>query len=459
VKIAHAHRTTQPVPQKDPSQAEYRELIAPKPDDRVEIGQDTAPVRELRSMTEAKNALSLLDYHPDIDPFVATVAGGIYAGKVSDPKDAQKISLELPKYYEREFEVELGLQHGPEAPLLVILPGIYGERDGGFNTLTKKTAHERGMNYLVIPNALGDDALDDGPKFHPGNPGLESEMVVDILKMMKERHPDHFDKVSITGYSYGGLLAANVVRADEEAHNEEQRLITGGMFAVSPPEDLYDSMRELDGLRLDYADGAGSVLGTVLKYRKDVKKFGYQNFPLSELAQRGKGENITEIKISDKYGSRNDMEDMVPRVDRMFGHNAIPRMNPLDPDTNRKRREMLDAMNYLWYSSDWFSKDSWLVARGLTPEAMADEYSYKNALNKIERTPALTLVSRDDYIINQDNVRTYEQLAAQNEPLEATKVLETGGHVGALFNPEVRGVLADFTFATAERPGDFKENP
>ena len=215
-------------------------------------------------------------------------------------------------------------------------------------------------------------------------------------------------------------------------------------------------MRELDGLRRDYAEGAGSVLGTVLKYRKDVKKFGYENFPQSELARRGPGENITEIKISDKYGSRNDMEDMVPRVDQMFDHNAIPRPNPLDPDQNRKRRAMLDAMNYLWYSNDWFAKDSWLVERGLTPEAMADEYSYKKALDSIERTPTLTLVSRDDYIINQRNVETYEDLAAQNEPLEATKLLTTGGHVGALFNPEVRGVLADFTYAVAERPGDFK---
>jgi pimeloyl-ACP methyl ester carboxylesterase len=456
LKITHCHKPAQPVPQKDPSQSEFDELIGPRPDDRVEIGQDTPPAKDIQDMDQARRALAGLDYHRDIDPFVATVAGGIYAGKVDDPDDAVKVLLDLPEYYDDKFEVEAGLQHGPDAPMLVILPGIYGDRDGGFNTLMKKTAHERGMNYLTIPNSLSEDALDDDAKFHPGNPGLESQIVLDVLRLMKERNPEHFDKVSIAGYSYGGLLAANAVRADEETFNDEERLITGGMFAVSPPENLYDSMRELDGLRQEYAKGAGSVLGTVLKYRKEVKKFGYENFPQSEVAKRGTGENITEIKISDKYGSRNDMEDMVPTVDRRFGHNAIPKWDIRYPGRNKKRAEMLDSMNYLWYSGDWFSKDSWLVERGLTPQALAQEFSFKNALDKIGRTPALTLVSRDDYIINQSNVKTFDKLAKQNEPLEATRVLENGGHVGALFNPDVRGALADFTYATAEHPEDFR---
>lgn len=449
----------QPVPQRDPSQAEFDSLVGPRPDDKVEIGQDTPPRHEIRNMEQARQMLEGLRYHPGIDPFVATVAGGVYAGKVDDPKDAQKLELNLPRYYDESFELEAGLQHGPDAPMLVILPGIYGDRSGGYNTLIKKTAHERGMNYLVIPNALSQDALDDEARFHPGNPRLEAEMVLDVLKTLKEQNPDFFDKVSISGYSYGGLLAANVVRADEEKFSEDNRLITGGMFAVSPPENLYDSMKELDQLRLDYAKGADSVVGTVAKYRKEVKKYGYQNFFQSELARRGPGDNTTEIKISDKYGSRNDMEEMVPRVDERFGHNAIPKWDPRYPGRNRQRAEMLDSMNYQWYSKDWFAKDSWVVERGLTPKSMAEEYSFKSAMDKIERTPALTLLSRDDYIINPKNVATFDTLASQTEEFEATKLLRTGGHVGALFNPEVRGVLADFTYAAAENPENFKGRP
>lgn len=429
-------------------------MTKPLPNDRIKIGEDTpAEKRVFTSMAEAKEALSSVDYHAEIDPFVATVAGGIYARKADRPDDAKTLKLELTNYYKKDFEVEIGLQHGPEAPLLVILPGIYGSRDGGFNTLVKKTAHERGMNYLVIPNALGDDALDDDPLYHPGNPRLEAKLVLDILSKLKDSKPEYFDKVSITGYSYGALLAANTVRADEE--DPESRLVTGGMFAISPPANLNDSMLELDGLREQYAEGAGSIISTTLKYRRETKKYGYERFPESDVANRGPGSNITEIKMSDLYGSRNDMKDLVDRIDEMFDHNQLPPV-PWEPWKENKRKKILEKMTYSQYSSDWFAKDSWLTERGLTPEAMAEEYSFAKAINAIQATPVLTLTSADDYIVNEKNVQTFRELENQDEPLESTSVIDSGGHVGVLFNPEARGILADFTFSTAENPENFR---
>ena len=447
MKVAPSHLTRTSKPQL-PTRTEFLDLFTKDPTDRVRIGEDTPPSKDFQSMAEAKEALRSLSYHESLDPFVATVAGGIYAGKADAPEGAETLKLKLPLHYQEDFEVEFGNQHGPGAPVLVILPGVYAGRDSGFGTLLKKTAHERGMNYLVIPNPLGQDALDDKPIFHPGNPALESEIVLEILEDLKNQMPDYFDKVSLAGYSYGALLGANAVRHDEEQNPGEDRLITGGLFAVSPPQDLYDSMRELDGLREHYAEGAGSIVQTVLKYKKDVKDFGYQNFPLSELAQRGAGTNITEIKISDHYGSRDEMKDMVASVDRHFGHDSIPRWG-------RERGRILDAMTYHQYSEQWASKDAWLVERGFTPESLADEYSFQRAMDEIGDTPIMTLVSADDYIINAENVSTFRDLASQEQPLEATMVLENGGHVGTLFNPQVRGTLADFVYSTAAFPDLF----
>lgn len=438
-----------------PTQQEWEEMTRPQPHDRVRIGEDTPPEqRDFHSMSEARLALGEVSYHEGIDPFVATVAGGIYARKADSPKGADDIRLYLPKYYKKDFEVEVGLQHGPDAPMLVILPGIFGSRDGGFNTLVKKSAHERGMNYMVIPNALGDDALDDAPLFHPGNPRLEAEMVLDILRELKAQKPDFFDRVSISGYSYGALLAANVVRADEESPDE--RLVNGGMFAISPPENLYDSMRELDGLREQYAQGADSIISTTLKYRRETRKYGYDRFPESEVAQRGEGTNITEIKMSDLYGSRNDMKDMVDRIDEMFEHDLLPPV-PWEPWKENERKKILENMTYVQYSGDWFAKDRWLQERHLTPQQMATDYSFSQAIKNIRDTPILSLSSADDYIVNDRNVEAFRQLEAEEEPLEEMKVLDTGGHVGVLFNPRVRGLLVDFTYSTAAHPEKFEQ--
>ena len=430
------------------------------PDDNVDIGED-APIttRVFRNMTEAKASLAELTFH-DIDPFVASVAGGIYAGKVKGPKDGVKLKLKMPEFYKKSFEVELGLQHGPNAPMTVILPGIFGDGKGGLATLLKKTAHERGMNYLVIPNALSSESMKDDPVNHPGNPGLEADMVVDLLKDMKQNYPEHFDQVSITGYSYGALLAANIARRDEELHADGDRVVTGGVFAVSPPEDLYDSMLELDGLRERYRKGAGSIIGRALKYRKQVKKYGYERFMESSVAERGPGSNITEIKISDLYGSRNGMKKMVDQVDTHFRHRKLPRRRnggPRKPPGPDRRKQALNRMTYEKFSDKWFSEDKWLVEQGLTPESMADGYSFNKALESIENTPVLTLVSADDYILNDTNVSTYRELESGNESLEATRVLETGGHVGVLFNPDVRQTMVDFLYSTASHPERFDQ--
>lgn len=462
MQITHRHkfpqnRSTQP--QGTPTQAEYEQLIGPLPSDHVAIGED-APntTRIFQNMAEAKASLAELSYHGSVDPFVASVAGGTYAGKVDEPSDATTLKVEMRHYYEKDFEIEVGLQHGPDAPMTVILPGIYGDRDGGFNTLLKKTAHERGMNYLVIPNALSGDAMADDPIDHPGNPGREAEIIVDVLKALKKYSPEHFDQVSLTGYSYGALLGANIARRDEEIHTDEERVVTGGLFAVSPPDDLYDSMLELDGLREQYKKGAGSIIGTALKYRREVKKHGYERFPEAEVAERGPGTNITEIKIADLYGSRNEMKKMVSRVDSHFGHRKLPRRRPGGPKRppgRDRRKEALDKMTYKEYASGWFAEDKWLIEKGMTPESMADEFSFKKALDTIERTPVLTLLSADDYIINETNVATFRELEAADEKLEATRVLDTGGHVGVLFNPEVRQTLVDFLYSTAKHPENF----
>ena len=446
------------------SQDNWERLIGPRIwDHEVEvtpgINVHRIPAETITAARERVDQLTFLD----IDPFVASVANAVDARSAPSVKGGETVKLRVPGY-DKKFEVELGFPNGEGAPLLVLLPGIYGDAGGAQTKALKADAVERGMNYLVIPNALGKEAMKDAPENHPGNPRLEAMVAYDILTQVADQYPEHFKQVSVAGYSYGGLLGANLVRYEEELAEMvpgAERLINGSLVAISPAENLSHSMQELDGLRVHYEEGqGGSVIWNGLKYRRHVRRYGYENFSESELAQRRDGNNNTEVKLSDLYGSRNNMKDMIDRVDRQFDHDRLPLNRPGAPRPGGGRRgndaryrrvraehqQALDDATYVQFRDEWFAQDPWLERAAMSPDEMAGEYSYGNAMEVIDDTPVLTLVSADDYILNEQNVETYRELEREAAPGEVTRVFDTGGHVGILFNPEVREVLTDFAY-------------
>jgi predicted alpha/beta-fold hydrolase len=430
---------------RDPTQTEWEQLITPSQEEQKPISPGAKADRPVfHTMDEVVTRATTLDFHP-LDPFVASVASGMDARSVSEPRanERENIYLSVKEFYDEPLTVEAGLKNGPDAPMMVILPGIYGGTEGGFSTTFKKIAYERGMNYAVIGNPLNAESLSNEPNHHPGNIEVEAQAAHAVLRRLREKKPDFFDNVTLAGYSYGALLAANVARLDEGLTDESSRLIQGGVVALSPPENLYHSMEELDSLRDRYKTGAGIIAGTALAYKTDLTFLGYERFMESDLAKRGVGSNITEIKIADSYGSRNEMQNMVETVDKNFGHKQLP---PTWPEFF-KRMRVLDEMTYAQYSDEWFIQDPWMKEKGLTPEQLASNNSYSKALEALEHTPVLTLVSADDYILKSDDVSTFRQVDTSDDDLEYTRVMDHGGHVGLLFNPEVQDFLGDFAFS------------
>lgn len=445
-----------------PPREEWDEAIKPAPgtEDKIDVGCRSGE-SVAYSMAQVRENLAQLSYHK-IDPFVATVAAGVSAGRTSVPDEDFKVTVEQPRYFKGKIELDMALHNGQEAPMMVILPGIYGGGTGGFSKSLKKMALERGMNYVVIPNALSKESLKDQPINHPGNPRVEAEATHQLLRALKRDLPQNFSKISIAGYSYGGLLGANLVRFDEEladARPDIGRIINGSLISISPPENLDHSMRQLDGLRDDYATGAGSIIGTGLKYRSHTRRYGYEGFLESSLAERGEGTNITEIKIADSYGSRDDLQKMIQTVDVQFDHNKLPKnteeyrngSGERRSELRKEHKEYVENVTYDQFSDNWMAEDKWLKDRGLSPQAMADEYSYSNALEVIDETPVMTLVSADDYILNSEDVETYRQIEKNQGPLEPLRVFDNGGHVGLLWNPEVQNTLADFAYSAPNK--------
>ena len=438
---------------KAPSLPQWEALIKPEPGqgEKVEIGgraEEPLP----RNMAEVRRQVAGLDYLK-VDPYVASVAGSIAASQVELPKGEEKIAVKAPEFYREDVEVLMGFQNGPFVPMLVVLPGIHSSGTSSHANLLKKLALERGMNYVCLPNSMSKDMLEDMPIHHPGNPRVDAMATRQILENLREQYPEYFTSISVAGYSYGGLHGANLVRLDEES---PERLINGNFVSVSPPQNLEHSMLELDGLRELYKEGTATISDTGLKYKRDVKKYGYHGFYQSELAGHTTGSNVDEIEIADKYGSRDSLKELVEIVDKQFGHNQLP-MNTEEYKEagiakkfkmRQEHKSIVENITYRQFSDQWLSKDNWLEQNGLTPEQMAEKYSYTNAMEAVDQTPILTMGAADDYILSRQDVDTLRGLETRPGKLEVTRIFDNGGHVSLDWNPKVAETLIDFAAAS-----------
>lgn len=437
---------------KAPSLKEWEALIKPEPGhgESVEIGA-RADEPLPRSIADVRQQVARLDYQ-NLDPYVASVAGSIAASQVELPKGEEKIAIGVTEFYKEDVEVLMGRQNGPFVPMLVVLPGIHSSGETSHANLLKKLALERGMNYVCLPNSMSKEMLEDMPLHHPGNPRVDAMATRKILENLRDQYPEFFTSISVAGYSYGGLHGANLVRLDEEC---AERLIDGNFVAISPPENLEHSMVQLDDLRVLYKEGTATTSDTGLKYKRDVKKFGYDGFYQSDLSKHATGTNVDEIEICDKYGSRDSLKELLERVDTQFGHNQLP-MNTEEykqagvfkkVKMRQDHKKIVENITYRQFSDGWLAKDGWLQQNQLTPEQMAAKYSFTNAMEMVHRTPVLTVGAADDYILNRNDVETLRTLETNPGQLEVTRIFDTGGHVSLDWNPKVAETLIDFAAA------------
>jgi pimeloyl-ACP methyl ester carboxylesterase len=389
-----------------------------------------------------------------LDPYVASVAGSVSGDGIEIPPGESEVAVSLPDYYAEPVEVLMGTHNGPNAPMLVLLPGIYGEGDGGHNMRMKELAIQKGMNYLVLPNSSSKIMLEDKPHYHPGNPRVDAEWSRAAIQQLRSRMPEFFQKVSVAGYSYGGLQAINLARLDEE---KPERLISG-VVAVCPPEDLTHSMAQFDELRHKYDAGIIDISTTLVQYKQDTKKYGYEGFMQSPLAARGEGTNQAEMEMADEYGSRDGLRESIETVDVQFGHNRLP-MNTKEyqqatwwtkVQMRQEHKRIVDNMSYKEMMEGWVCKDKWLISQGLTPEQMTARYSFSEAMKAVQDTPVLAITASDDYILSPADVETWKNTEATAGPLEVVRVFDRGGHVGLDWNPEIAHTMVDFAKAATQ---------
>ena len=420
--------------------------------DTVVVTTPSLPGTSVQAMRDRLAAIQV----PELDPFVFTIASEAWSTGVKAPS-TEGITVRVPDAYGKSVKLSINTEAGPHAPMLVIIPGAFGSRSGNTVVVLEKLAKERGMNFVTLDNPLCPSYQDRRPEHIPGNPQEEARVIYDICQQLRDRYPSFFEKVSVTGYSYGALLSLGVVDAQARyiaEHPGATPVINGSVAAVSPPERLDDSMAALDSLHARVlSEKSGSGLLAALHYRSYVRNHTYPDIAQGELASSPS--LATERKIVDTYGFRNPFQQLVEDVDRTTGTNALPYNKWIDqgrPSSQDEHEVLFDNyqelkhLTYNDYLERYASRDPWYAQHGTTAKDVLAGYRYSTLLESARKSgvPVMTIVSADDFILQPSNVETFRKLQDHPAPNEATAVLPHGGHVGVYYAPEVRGAIADF---------------
>ena len=402
------------------------------------LGQSVTPIhRDRGPQTQGETAatpnaidairsqVARTDY-PPLDPYVATVAQNVDAS-INTPNIGTQIArLTLGRHFSRPLDIHMNLNHGPDAKMVIIFPGIGNDHTTPPVRQIEDIALKQGLNFAVIPNPFSNGWLDAVPNHLPGVLPNEAETNVDILRSLRRLLPDYFEDVSGVGCSYGGLLGVATLQAQQ--HHGGEQILNGTFTAVSPPQDLLDSVTMMDQLGDRGPIPYGQVTEVGLRYYNLIRGGRFDTFAQSQVANRG--DYLVEQVVAYQGGPRIILETMLRHL-----------RNP-PPDT-----KTFDA-----YVHRSLSQDAWFVQHGTTVEETSKAHHLQDMLHDVSGNgvPVLVLTSQDDMILNAENVETFTHQAEDNVPDQVVRQYAHGGHLGVLFNPRIRDVVGAFAAAQSE---------
>ncbi len=333
-----------------------------------------------------------------------------------------------------------------DAPLAVLLPGLGGHAVGGLTVPLAEMYHNQGWDVAVISNAFNwqfyRTAMQDG--HFPGRTREDAEAtrraIVRVIESLRE-DGDAVPEVRLAGYSQGALYVLFI--ADLE--NSDPLLPLTGCIAYNPPVDMLTGMNRLDeyfrigeswsreellerGVRgaavyMIAAQIAPEVCGEVLPVDRETAGFliGFSyRMTLTELLMSIHERNpLPGVTLPWKWGGRSDIY------------------------------RQLANCGYDWY-----------LHCVLAPGADADEIAELNSagsLYAVRDTLAgddrvRVFLDADDFLLREEDIDYLTDTVG-----ERLTIFSNGGHLGSLYHPAVRRMLASEIPSRRPEAGDGKE--
>lgn len=226
----------------------------------------------------------LFSHFPNIiqDAFLFTLWGVCHAPQVTaEDLRAQAVELKLRSAKLTQGDLRFMLyrhQDRRPRPLVIFVPGVFGNLEDARGLRIIKTLLTK-ANVLFLPNPLGLDYLSKGPKHDMGDVEREAELLrLAIAQGLSDlrRLGINSTRVDLMGLSYGAFISSVISAQDAQSGAP---MITGTVTLLSPPYQLFESMRALDSL-MDQYDRYFEYFPAV-KYARYMAKFCLApNFPV-----------------------------------------------------------------------------------------------------------------------------------------------------------------------------------
>jgi hypothetical protein len=193
---------------------------------------------------------AIIDLEPPLEPSSASeTLETIYFEHFDAwfPKRARTHRVEIPSTG-RELPYQAWMQPEP-APMLYLLPGLGGHRDGASMIALAELAFLRGFSVAVISSALNFEFMQhaasvDVPGFPPADARDVHAALDAVDRDLAQRHPGHIQRRALMGISMGAFHTLFIAAAEKQGAGDLVRF--DRYVALYPPVRLRQGMEQLD---------------------------------------------------------------------------------------------------------------------------------------------------------------------------------------------------------------------
>ena len=178
------------------------------------------------------------------DEVITTLWGGFKRFWRINKFTGEEIDIPTKKFKSGKLPVYLR-KTNKKAPLLVLLPGIFGKYNGQITPKNIEDLEVLDFHLVVPPNFLAPKYIENIPLYDNDPSRFDIDVAIEMIeKSIEIIGSDKISKIHLVGESLGTLVASGIYAVDTQRANS--LLKDGSITLLWPPVDLKNSLKSFD---------------------------------------------------------------------------------------------------------------------------------------------------------------------------------------------------------------------
>ena len=345
-----------------------------------------------------------------------------------------------PEGFTGALPYSLWLQDGA-APLMFVLPGLGGSRQGTRALAVAELAYKEGYHVACFSNNFNWEFIRHAPAgYLPGYTPRDINLIQKTYQAVEEeltaRHGTaRIRGKSLIGFSMGAWYALNLAAQNPPATYQHS-------VAINPPLDLVHGLKVLDGLyRAPQSEDSERI--------KAIQQSAFIKVLMNRQSdpQSGLERPFTDAEASHLIGLSYRVTLREAILTGKFDNLIVP----ITP-----RRRLYDRINSIGYE-DYYEKliKPQLAPQGISATDLDVASDLRNRQAELVKANSIHLVlTSNDFLLTSEHLAWFRE----NFPNRHT-YYEKGGHMGNLWESEVQDALRQVIRPDKTQAGADKANP